>query len=237
MGSDAKIAVISGGGSGIGAAIGRTLSEAGMAVVLVGRNKDRLQRVSQYLQAEGGQATISPCDITREKDLQKLASSFKNSGAQIELLINNAGIAKTGTIRDMAYADWKKVIDTNLNGAFLFTQYLLPFVRKEYGQVLFINSVAGKQSFAKWSAYNASKAGLKALADTLRQELAADQIRVTSIFPAAVDTPIHDSLPYDWDRSKMMRADDVARTVLYCYKQAPRVSINEIDLQSQAGTF
>lgn len=237
MWHNTKLAVISGASRGIGAAIARSLAEHQLGVVLLGRNKESLNQVADYLKAEAGTALAYPCDITRSKDVQKLANTIAQTGSKIELLINNAGISKTGLVEEFAYADWQDVINTNLNGSFLLTKTLLPFITDQRGQIVFINSVAGKQSFPEWSAYNASKAGLRAFADTLRAELSPRGIRVTSIYPAAVDTPIHDDLPYDWDRSKMMRASDIAEAVLYCYKQAPSVRINEIDLENSAGTF
>ncbi len=237
MWPNTKVAVISGASRGIGAAIARILSEHQLGVVLLGRNKETLSKVADYLKAEAGMAMAFPCDITRPKDVQKLAEMIAKTNSKIELLVNNAGISKTGTVEKFSYKDWQTVLDTNLNGSFLLTKTLLPLITDQRGQIIFINSVAGKQSFPEWSAYNASKAGLRALADTLRLELNPRGIRVTSIYSAAVDTPLHDELPYDWDRTKMMRASDIAEAVLYCYKQAPSVRINEIDLENSAGTF
>ena len=237
MWSNAKIAVVSGASRGIGAAIARSLAEHQLAVILLARNKEHLNQVTDYLKAEGGTALAYVCDITKPKDVKKLAEIIAGNNSKIELLINNAGISRTGAVEGMSVGDWNAVINTNLTGSFMLTQALLPVITEQRGQIVFINSVAGKQSFPNWAAYNASKAGLRALADTLRQELTSRGIRVTSIYPAAVDTPIHDDLPYDWDRTKMMRARDIAEAVMYCYKQAPTVRINEIDLENTAGTF
>jgi len=234
---DTKLAVVSGASKGIGAAIARSLAEHQLGVVLLGRNKENLNKVADYLKAETGMAMTFPCDITKPKDVQKLVQMIAKTNSKIELLVNNAGISRTGSVEEFSYSDWQAVLDTNLNGSFLLTKSLLPLITDQRGQIIFINSVAGKQSFPEWSAYNASKAGLRALADTLRAELNPRGIRVTSIYPAAVDTPLHDELPYDWDRSKMMRASDIAQAVLFCYKQAPSVRINEIDLENSAGTF
>lgn len=237
MWPNTKLAVVSGASRGIGAAIARSLAEHQLGVVLLGRNKENLNKVVDYLKAESGMAMAFPCDITKPKDVQKLAQMIAKTDTKIELLVNNAGISKTGSVEEFSYSDWQAVIDTNLNGSFLLTKSLLPFMTEQRGQIIFINSVAGKQSFPEWSAYNASKAGLRALADTLRAELNPRGIRVTSIYPAAVDTPLHDDLPYEWDRSNMMRGSDIAQAVLYCYKQAPTVRINEIDLENISGTF
>lgn len=234
---NSKIAVVSGASRGIGASIAKTLAEHRLAVVLLGRNKKALTHVADYLQAEGGMATAFPCDITKEKDVQRLASTLASTNSKVELLINNAGISRTGNVADFSVEDWKAVLDTNLTGTFILTKTLLPLITDNRGQIIFINSVAGKQSFPEWSAYNASKAGLRAFADTLRSEVNTRGIRVTSIYPAAVDTPLHDELPYDWDRTKMLRAQDISEAILYCYRQAPTVRINEIDLENTAGTF
>jgi len=152
------------------------------------------------------------------------------------MVIHNAGTARVGKIEEMPASDWRRVIDVNLTAPFFLTQKVLPLM-KSGSQFVFINSVAGRQSFPEWAAYSASKHGLKALADTLRLEVAEKGIRVTTLYPSSVDTLLHDDLPYDWERSKMLKPRDVANAVAYLLKQPDNITINELDIENCAGKF
>ena len=233
---DKKWAVISGAGRGIGRAISLALAKAGFSVFLLARSEDQLKAVADEIQAGGGNAAYLPLDLSRPQEIKKAGHLFRKHTEKIQLLVHNAGIARVGSLAEMELEDWQAVQDVNVREPLLLTQKLLPLMAKD-GQIIFINSVAGKQSFAEWGAYCASKAALKALADTLRTEVQPQGIRITSIYPAAVDTPLQDTIPYDWDRTKMMRAEDVAQAVVYCTQQPQAVRINEIDLENNAGTF
>ena len=101
----------------------------------------------------------------------------------------------------------------------------------------FINSAAGLQTYPEWGAYCASKFALRALADTLREEVKAKQIRVTSLYPASTDTEIHNDLPYNWNRKKMLTVENVAQAVIYCIEQPDNVSLKSIELENLNGTF
>ena len=233
---DSKLAVVTGASRGIGAATAKELAEAGYYVLLLARSEEGLARVADYLQAEGLQASGLSVDLTKSEEIDQAAAAIEKIGKDISVLVHNAGIVKVGKASDMKLSGWREVIDLNLTAPFYLTQKLLPKM-KEGSQIVMINSIGGKQAFAEWGAYSASKFGLRGFAEALRAEVVEHGIRVTSIYPAAVDTQIHDGLPYNWDRGKMMKADDVARAVLYCLKQGPNVRINDIDLENTAGKF
>jgi len=231
-----KLAVITGAGRGIGAAIARALAEHGWELLLLARSEEALSRVAGYIQAEGGKAHFLSVDLAKDTELDsvtKAASSFKRP---LSLLVHNAGQARTGSLESFSLKDWQEQLDINLTAPFGLTQRLTPLM-SEGSQIHFINSTAGKNVFPEWGGYCVSKFGLRALADTLREELAPKNIRVVSIFPSSVDTPLHDSLPYNWDRSHMLKPRDVAGAVIYCIKQPPGVRINEIDLENSGGKF
>jgi len=231
-----KLAIIAGASRGIGATIAKELSENGFIVLLLARNVEGLNHVAGYIQAEGGAAHALAVDIASEEGVDKVAQFVKNFDGELTLLVHSAGIAKVNTIEHLSLDDWQQTLRNNITGPFLLTQKMLPFL-KAGSQIIFINSISGKKTFSEWGAYSVSKFGLRALANTLRAELAERRIRVTSIFPAAVNTTMHNALPFDWDRTKMMKAADIAQAVLYCIKQGPHIQISEIDLENIAGTF
>lgn len=231
-----KLAIIAGASRGIGATIAKELSENGYIVLLLARDKEGLNHVAGYIQAEGGAAHALAVDIATKEGVEEVARFVKNFDGELTLLVHSAGMARVNPIEHVSLEDWQETLRINLTGPFLLTQKMLPFL-KAGSQVIFINSVSGKKAFSEWGAYSVSKFGLRALADTLRAELAKRQIRITSIFPAAVNTTRQDVLPFDWDSNKMMKAVDIAQAVLYCIRQAPHIQISEIDLENIAGKF
>ncbi len=231
-----KLALVTGASTGIGAAIAKDLAESGFAVLLVARSTAALAEVAGYIQAEGGNAFAVAADLTHPEAAEDIVRAVRETNLELRVVIHNAGIAKVGTVSAMPQEEWEAVLKLNLTAPFRITQKLLPLM-KQGSQIIFINSIGGKQAFPEWGAYCASKFGLRAFADSLRQEVRERGIRVTSIFPGAVDTPLHDHQPYQWPRAKMMRPANVATAVRYCVQQPPDVSINEIELESVAGRF
>lgn len=231
-----SLAVISGSSRGIGAAVARALAEEGIGVVLLARSKDALEHVAGYLQSEGLAAHPFVVDLSVSSELDDMVKFVKDIGVEVKYVIHSAGVARVGKVEEMSLADWRRVIDVNLTAPFMLSQKMLP-VMNAGSQIIFINSVAGKQTFPEWSAYSASKHGLKALADTLRQEVKDRGIRVTTLYPSSVDTMMHNELPYEWDRTKMLKPKDVANAVKYLLKQPINITINEMDIENIAGTF
>ncbi len=231
-----KLAIVTGASRGIGATISRVLAEHGMGVLMLARSEQGLSDVSNYIQAEGGYPFVLPVDLSLASDVEKVVRFVDQFEGDLTTVIHNAGIARVGKIENLSLADWRRVLDMNLTAPFMLTQKLIPKM-KSGGQFIFVNSVAGKTAFPEWAAYSASKFGLRAFADTLRQEVRSKGIRVTTIFPSAVDTKLHEDLPYNWDRSKMLKSVDVANAVIYCIKQPASININEIDMENMAGIF
>jgi len=231
-----KLVLTTGASKGIGRAIALEAARSGLDAIITGRNEDELKNLENEINQTGQTCYNLPADINNIKEIESLTEKIKKQNYKISLLVHSAGVAKVGSVKELNLEDWDLNLRTNLTAPFILTQKLLPLIDST-GHIIFINSVAGKQSFADWSSYCASKFGLKAFADSLRSEVAADGIKVTTIFPASVDTPMQDALPYDWDKSKMLQAKDVARAVLHCYLQPKDVQIKELDIENNAGTF
>ncbi len=231
-----KLAVVTGASKGIGASIARELSEAGYGVLLLARSAEGLADVAGYLQAEGGTVFTLAVDLSDSREAEKINRTIDKIGLPVSVLIHNAGMVRLGTVRNLSLEDWQTTLHLNLTAPFWLTKTILPYMM-DGSQIIFINSIGGKQAFPEWSAYCASKFGLRALAESLRAELENEGIRVTSIFPGSVDTPLHDDLPLNWQRDKMIKATDIGRAVLYILKQPGRVRINELELESSSGRF
>jgi short-subunit dehydrogenase len=231
-----RMALITGGSKGIGAAIAKKMTELGYEVAIIARDKNQLESVRNYLVAEGAVVHALQANLTQKEDINRISKFVEKYAGQLKVLVHNAGMAKVGSVQNMPLEDWKAIFDLNLTAPFLLTQKLLPFI-SEKSKILFINSVAGKRAFPEWGAYSASKFALRALADALREEVRSKHIAVTTIYPAAVDTPLHDAMPYDWNRSLMLKAQNVAEAVEYCVKTPPHVLVNDLQLENLAGTF
>lgn len=236
MSTTSNLAVITGASRGIGASIALTLAQKGVHPILVGRNKKGLTAVRDYLHAEGLVGHILPLDITRPNALDNIPQMLDTLGGRLRMVVHNAGMVRVGKIDSMPFDAWQQMMDVNLNAPFWLSQKMIPFMEKP-AQFVFINSVAGKQVFPEWAGYCASKFGLKALADGLRMEVQEKGVRVTTLYPGAVDTLIHDDHPYDWDKSKMLKPTDVARAVGHLYDLPAHVCMDNLDIESSSGKF
>ena len=234
MSSD--IALITGASRGIGRSTAKAFASNGLTVYAIARNLEGLNSLQQEIVHEKGRCICQSTDLMIDDQLDLIVEKVKSTGMKIAVLVHNAGIAKVGPVKNMQPADWRETIELNLNVPFLLTHKLFPYLT-DCCHIFFINSVAGRQTFPEWSAYCASKWGLRALADSLRQELGETGIKVTSVYPSSVDTTLHDRLPYDWDRQKMLKDVDVAEAIIACFKQSGQVQIREIDLENLSGTF
>jgi short-subunit dehydrogenase len=231
-----KLALVTGASKGIGRAIAFEAASSGLDVIITGRNKNDLKKLENEVTKTGQKCFNFTADLNNVSEMENLVNKVKNLNRKISLLVHCVGVARVGLVSDMSIEDWNLNINTNLTAPFFLTKNLLPLMAAK-SHIIFINSVGGRQTFPEWSSYSASKFGLKAFADSLRSEVAGAGIKVTTVFPASVDTPMQDSLPYNWDRKKMLHAKDVAKSVIHCFSQPDNVMIKELDIENSAGTF
>lgn len=213
-----QVALVTGAGSGIGRAIVLALAAQGATLVLVGRRPGPLEEVAGNVLAGGGQACIHPTDISREADIFQLADRVKREPGRCDILVHNAAFISPGPMAAASTSDFDEHYRTNVLGPFLLTQCLLPLLRVARGQIVFVNSSVGLAGGAGVGPYAASKHALKGLADSLRQEVNREGIRVLSVFPGRTATPTQERLhllegrPY---RPKiLLQPEDVAGVVL-----------------------
>jgi NAD(P)-dependent dehydrogenase (short-subunit alcohol dehydrogenase family) len=153
----------------------------------------------------------------------------------IYILVNNAGVFRIAPVADTDEAMWDAMLDTNLKGTFLVTRAALPHLVARRGHIVNLVSTAGKHVFRNNAAYCASKWGLLGFTNVLREEMRPHGVRVTALLPGAIDTPIWDGVEGQWDRSRMMRAETVARLVVEICSRPPEASTDEVELNPTAG--
>ena len=231
-----KWVLVTGAGKGIGKATARLLAQNGWGVVLVARQTSDLQQLTEQISAEGGSAHWISMDLTREENLSRLAASIKDWKIDLHALVLNARIARIGSIISMPLSQWRDIFEMNVLSQVAILQALFPLLKKP-AHIVFMNSVAGKEAFAQWGAYAASKFALRAVADTLRAELAGQDIKVTSIFPSSTDTPLQDALGLDWDRAQMLRPESVAQAVWTALNAPKQALVKEIVVEHAKGLF
>jgi len=190
---DSKVAMVTGGGQGIGAAICQRLAAAGAKVAVFDRDAARAQRTAHEI---GGLAVAG--DITSETDVDTALDEIKDHFCPVDLLVNNAGITgKSAKLWELDLADWKQVMDINVLGAVICCKAVVPSMReRKFGRIVNIASIAGKEGNPALGPYSASKAAVIAFTKSLAKELVQQgDITVNSIAPAVIHTPILDGLP------------------------------------------
>ena len=194
---DGKVAIVTGGSRGIGLAIAALLAEDGAAVVVSGRDADRLQRAVKELETQGRTAHAVVADAASREDCDRLADAAKERFGRIDVLVNNAGITRDGLLVRMKDEDWDRVMDVNLRGVFLLTRAVTKAMvrQKRGGRVINITSTAGAMGNAGQANYSAAKAGLIGLTKAAARELAHWSILVNAVAPGLIETDMAAALP------------------------------------------
>ena len=183
-------ALITGGGTGIGAAIARALSSAGASVSIAGRRRAPLEKVAASLK----NAVAITADVTRESDCEAMANAARKVHGPIDIVIANAGMADSAPVAKIDLARWQRTIDVNLTGAFLTVKSVLSDITRKHsgtsGRIVFIASTAGLKGYPYVAAYCAAKHGMVGLSRALSIELAQTGVTVNAICPGYTDTPL-----------------------------------------------
>ncbi len=185
-----QVAIITGGGRGIGAATAEKLAAAGAAVIVTARSKEQIEAVASKLRASGAQAIAVPADVSDLEQVEEVVESALDQFGRVDILVNNAAVI--WPIEEIAEADpdeWAYNIHVNLVGAFYLIRNVLPLMREQkYGRIVNISSGAAIRPVLGWSAYNASKAGMESFTQSLALELKGTPITITALRPGLVDT-------------------------------------------------
>lgn len=232
-----KVAVITGGGTGIGLATARLFAQSGYSVIITGRDAKRLKRAADDISKRNSQVAAIASDVRDPASVNRLFSEIGKHHSSIDVLINNAGVAHAlAPVDQLPVETWRDVIDTNLTGTFLVTQAALPLMRSG-GTIVNNLSVAAVQPFAGMSAYNASKFGALGFTHALREDLRKRGIRVLALLPGATDTEIWSQFWPGAPKEKMISAETVAQAVLHAVSVPANTTIEEIRIGPAAGVL
>jgi NADP-dependent 3-hydroxy acid dehydrogenase YdfG len=233
-----KVALVTGASSGIGEATALALAEAGAAVAIGARRKDRLEALADRLREGGSTVLALDLDVTDEAACIDAVRRTREELGGLDVLVNNAGVMLLGTIVGADPEDWRRMMDTNVLGLMYMTHAAIDgMVEQGSGDIVNISSVAGRTARKGAGAYNASKWAVNAFSESLRQEVTGRGVRIGLVEPGAVDTELRDHITQPEAKAaaeqmttsmRALQSEDVARAILYVVSQPPHVAVNEV---------
>ncbi len=220
-----KVAIITGGGTGIGQGVALMLSGEGCRVVLSGRRKAPLEEALEKISAQGGEGLVVEGDVSEASDVDRLVSAAQETFGQIDILVNNAGIGGGGYIHEHDIQTWDQVLAVNLRGPFLTSRAVLPKMRaRSQGHIINISSESGLEYYQGNGAYGVSKHALNALGEFIQRENQEYGVRVDTICPGMVITEMTQNSS-GLDHSKCLYPEDIAELVLWLLTRRANIKI------------
>ncbi len=221
---DGKIALITGASQGIGRAIARSFAARGATVVLAARSKEKLDSLAQEIRDDGGDALAFSLDVSRTSEVGDQLRELPAEYADIDVLVNNAGITRDGLLARMSPEQWNEVLTTNLTGSYAVTrEFVRGWIRKRWGRIIFVSSVVGLMGNIGQTNYGASKAGMIGFSKSLARELGSRNITSNVIAPGFIETAMTEEMEErarkDLEKTIVMRrfgsADEVAAVAVF----------------------
>lgn len=231
-----QVALVTGGGTGIGRAFAGALSKAGARVVVASRREETLQRTAEQLNEECGSegVFVHPLDIRDRAQIDRLVQDVIDRWGSLDVLINNSGLAVPETIDRITEDGWDRVMETNLRGVMQLVRAALPhMIANDFGDIVNVSSQAGKRGFADVPSYCASKFGLLGYAESLRDHVrkTGANIRVFNFCPGLVD--VENAAPDAEPRAGFIHVKNMARTLMYALSLDRNVVLEDINIYAR----
>jgi NAD(P)-dependent dehydrogenase (short-subunit alcohol dehydrogenase family) len=224
-----RVALVTGGGGGLGAAIAGRLAETGMGVVVADVDETRAEAVAGRLRAHGGKATALRVDVSRPADAEGALQATLGAHGRLDVLVNNAGVDRTAPFEELTLDDWDRILGVNLRGPLHMARAAFPVMRRQgAGHIVNIVSTAAKRAWPNASAYHASKWGLLGLSHALHVEGRPLGVKVTAVIAGGMRTPfLLDRFP-DLDPATLQSPATVAEAVRFVVSQPAETVIPEL---------
>jgi NADP-dependent 3-hydroxy acid dehydrogenase YdfG len=231
-----KVAVVTGASSGIGKSIALALAKQGVILCLLGRDSRSLEAVAHLAKQSTGVVNFYRVDLTVDREITDFYESISAEFTAIDVLVHSAGIISMGPLESASVEDFDLQFKTNVRGPYLLTQILLPLLKLRQGQVIFINSRAVfLDARPGLGQYTATKQALKAFADSFRQEVNSEGIRVASVYPGRTSSPMQQTVFRNegktYQPELLMQPDDVAATIISVLRLPRIAEVTDITLK------
>jgi NADP-dependent 3-hydroxy acid dehydrogenase YdfG len=232
-----QVVAVTGASSGIGEATALAAADAGAAVALAARRTDRIEALAAKIVGNGGRAIAVTTDVSDEEQANRFIGRTIDELGGLDVLVNNAGVMLLGPVLGASTEEWRRMIDANLYGVIYSTHAAVGhLVEQGSGHVLTVSSIAGVRASAGSAVYNATKFGVNAFSEALRQEVAEHNVRVTTMNPGAVATELRTHLSPEMQQAQrdrfaditVLEATDIANAIMYVLGQPEHVSLNDI---------
>jgi len=236
-----QVAVVTGASSGIGKAIALTLAGQGAELFLAARHKEALGETAKEAQKAGVLAHTSSLDLTKDEDIRALGEKLQHEAAGLNILVLCGGAIAHGSLEKAPLADLDLMYRSNVRGHYALIQTMLPLLRKAKGQIVFVNSSAGLRSPANAGQFSATQHAFRSIADSLRDEVNADGIRVLSIFPGRTATPRMEKLFAKEGRAYkpelLLQPEDVAEMVTHALRLPRTAEVTDISIRPMQKSY
>ena len=232
-----QIAIVTGGGRGIGRSIALALASCGATVIAAARTSEEIESVAQDIKNNGGKALSVPCDLADESQISRLFDTVMDEFGKLDIMFNNAAIGHYGPFINFSTSDMDDMIKVNIRGTYICCREALQrMVPQKRGYIINISSVVGFKGYENQSAYTATKHAVVGMTKTLALEAQKYNIRASVIHPGGVDTSLAGDARPDLDRSSLMQPEDIAQTVLFLLSLSERAAVDEIYIRRRGSS-